>query len=256
MVLLKHHLLGDHTAMEMMHREVTAHLRGAADELPARAAVPQLRRAGAAGRQPRRARGVLPRDAGRRRRADGAVRAGQRAGRRCERAQNVSRHRRAARGAFARERARARRQHGQRVPRRMGARAGARVGPQRRRVRDGAVRPHAGRRGRRQRARHVHEHAAGAHRGRRARRARQRQAGAPAAGAAAAPRARAAGARAALQRRAGVHAAVQLAAELSPRRAQEERRRETTPGRASRPKAARSARTIRSRCRSTTTATS
>ncbi|MBV8369590.1 MAG: amino acid adenylation domain-containing protein, partial [Candidatus Eremiobacteraeota bacterium] len=34
MVLLKHHLLGDHTAMELMQREIEAHLLGRADELP------------------------------------------------------------------------------------------------------------------------------------------------------------------------------------------------------------------------------
>ncbi|HEY6233702.1 MAG TPA: AMP-binding protein, partial [Candidatus Elarobacter sp.] len=35
MVLLKHHLLGDHTAMELMQHEVEAYLLGRADELPA-----------------------------------------------------------------------------------------------------------------------------------------------------------------------------------------------------------------------------
>ncbi|HEY6236114.1 MAG TPA: amino acid adenylation domain-containing protein [Candidatus Elarobacter sp.] len=35
MVLLKHHLLGDHTTMELMQHEVEAHLLGRADELPA-----------------------------------------------------------------------------------------------------------------------------------------------------------------------------------------------------------------------------
>ena len=35
MVMLKHHMLGDHTAMELMHREVTAYLLGTAAELPA-----------------------------------------------------------------------------------------------------------------------------------------------------------------------------------------------------------------------------
>ncbi|MBV8367935.1 MAG: amino acid adenylation domain-containing protein, partial [Candidatus Eremiobacteraeota bacterium] len=34
MVLLKHHLLGDHTAMELMQREIEAHLLGRAAELP------------------------------------------------------------------------------------------------------------------------------------------------------------------------------------------------------------------------------
>ncbi|HEY6235346.1 MAG TPA: amino acid adenylation domain-containing protein, partial [Candidatus Elarobacter sp.] len=35
MVLLKHHLLGDHTAMDLMQHEVETHLLGRADELPA-----------------------------------------------------------------------------------------------------------------------------------------------------------------------------------------------------------------------------
>ena len=35
MVMLKHHVLGDHTAMELMQREVEAYLLGTADELPA-----------------------------------------------------------------------------------------------------------------------------------------------------------------------------------------------------------------------------
>ena len=76
MLLLQHHLIGDHTTLEVMQEEIQAHLLGEAEQLPAATAIPEFCGAGAAGGEPGGARGIFPEDAGRCRRADGALWAG------------------------------------------------------------------------------------------------------------------------------------------------------------------------------------
>ena len=101
---------------------------GEAEQLAGAAAVPELRGAGAAGGEPGGARGVLPADAGRRRGADGAVRAGGRAGRRQRRSRKRGwRWRRSWRGGCGSERAAAGGERGEPVPPGVGAGAGAGV---------------------------------------------------------------------------------------------------------------------------------
>ena len=82
LLILAHHLAMDHTTLELLVGEAELIEQGRGGELGGACAVPKLRGAGAARCEPGRARGVLPQDAGRRRRADGAVRADGRARRR------------------------------------------------------------------------------------------------------------------------------------------------------------------------------
>ena len=71
--LLAHHLVGDHTTLEIVQQKCEAHLLGRGGRAGPSAAVSQPRGAGAAGRQPGRARAILPQISRRRGRTDGAL---------------------------------------------------------------------------------------------------------------------------------------------------------------------------------------
>ena len=52
MMMLQHHLSGDHTTQEVMHAEIQAHLLGQADQLPAPLPFRNLGSTGAVGNKP------------------------------------------------------------------------------------------------------------------------------------------------------------------------------------------------------------
>ena len=231
---LQHHLIGDHSTLEILHAEIEAVLQGRGARAAAAAAVPELGGAGAAGGERGGARAVLPRAAGRHRRADGAVRADGGARRRQRR--GGSRPLLPAR-SIERLRAQARRlgvSAGEPVPSGVGPGGGADQRARAGGVWHGAVRAHARRRGRGSGDGPVHQHAAGAAGSGRDGRRGERTADARGAGGAAAPRACVAGAGAALQRGGGAGAAVQRAVELSAQRSaagsQGDRRRDPLEG--------------------------
>ena len=162
MLLLFHHLVIDHTALEVMQQEVQAHLLGQAEKLPAplpfRNFVAQARLGVA-----REEHEAYFQEAARGRGgADRALRAHRRAGRR------LGHHRSAAGGgsaaceAAARAGARAGGERGEPVSPRLCAGARAHLGARRRGVRHGALRAHAGGRGRGAGAGALHQYAAGA----------------------------------------------------------------------------------------------
>ena len=59
MMLLRHHLIGDHTTLEVMQEEIEAYLLGQGDRLASAVAVPQPGGAGTVGDQPGRARSAI-----------------------------------------------------------------------------------------------------------------------------------------------------------------------------------------------------
>ena len=159
LLILAHHLAMDHTTLEVLVQETEWIEAGRSDELsapvPFRNFVAQARLGVSRGG----ARGVLPEDAGRCRRADGAVRAGGCAGRRERDRRGASDPGASSIGGGAGACAEARRERGEPDASGLGAGAGACFGAKGRGLRDGHVRAHAGRRRRRPGTGDVHQHA-------------------------------------------------------------------------------------------------
>ena len=157
-----HHLIGDHSTLEILHEEVDAILDGRGDELAAPQPFRNLVAQARLGVSARGARAVLPRSCW----ATSTSRRAVRAARRARRRGGVAEARRMLSSRAERAAAAQARRLGVSVAslchvalaQVRGADERARAGG----VRDGAVRAHAGRRGRRAGDGAVHQHAAGA----------------------------------------------------------------------------------------------